>query len=182
MPPDKGAKYVESPTIDGLYSRYRLPLLQIIGRYVRCPAEREDVLHDVFLRVHRALPGFRGDSALFTWLYRIAVNTSLNYIRRKSFRLADETVSVEQLELEVSSADDPELLASAQQCQERMEAVMKQLGWANKDAYLLYSKTGLSYDSIARLLGCPVGTVRSRIARTRSNLKAVLGNQLEVEL
>lgn len=181
MYPQESATRTEPVSIDWLYSSYRQPLLRIIGRYVRCPAECEDVLHDVFLRVHRALPGFRGDSAHFTWLYRIAVNTSLNYIRRRSFRQSQEGVSAEEIELEVPTADSPEALAIAQQCQDQVDAVMRQLDWTNKDAYLLYSQIGLTYESIAQLLGCPVGTVRSRISRTRINLRAGLDAQLEEE-
>lgn len=157
--------------VEALYIRYRSPLLAVIGRYVRCPNEREDVLHDVFLRVQRSLPGFRGDSALYTWLYRIAINTSINHVRSFGYRSVllkkDEDEYVPQL----PDIDDPESLAIAAESAERVAAVMAQLEWTSKDAFLLSSRVGLSYESIADLLDCPIGTVRSRIFRTRENLR-----------
>jgi RNA polymerase sigma-70 factor (ECF subfamily) len=157
------------PSFEYLYRNYRQPLLALIGRYIRCTSEREDVLQDVFIRVHSALPNFRGESSHYTWLYRITVNTALNHLRRQSTRLT-KALQCEDWELDTVDPNSPEALAMAQELETQIAQVMRQLDWVNKDAFLLYSRIGLTYDAIAQLLDCPVGTVRSRISRTRINL------------
>ncbi len=167
---------IEELSLEGLYLSYRVRLLSVIGRYIRCPNEREDVLHDMFLRLHRTLPDFRGDAALYTWLYRIAVNTSLNHIRKPSYRGVLLNDSQSEKSPDVLCNNGPESLAIAEESAEQLVEVMSGLEWSNKDAFLLYSQSGLSYESIAMLLHCPVGTVRSRIARTRKNLRRCVEN------
>ena len=170
MRADDSVASCSPPTFEQIYTEYRRPLLSVIGRFIGCPSEREDVLHDVFIRVHRALPRFRGDSSMFTWLYRIAVNTSLNHLRRQSSRVNDAFEPDESVP-EAVTVESPEALAIAQQSEAQVAAVMAQLDWVNKDAFLLYSRIGLTYEAIADLLHCPVGTVRSRISRTRLSLR-----------
>ena len=152
------------PRLDQLYVRYRLRLLAVIRRYVHSADESEDVLQDVFIRVNRGLSGFREESSLYTWLHRIAVNTSLSYLRKHHRRLTQW----EPFEHDISHLDSPEEIALANECSERFQESFKTLTDDQQIVFGLRFRDDMSYLSIAEITNVPVGTVRSRLNRVKT--------------
>ena len=162
---DKGA-------YDLLVLKYQHKIVKLILRYVRDPSEALDVSQEAFLKAYRALPKFRGDSAFYTWLYRIAINTAKNHMvaaRRRPLEYVSDIHDPEQLEWHKSlqDIDTPEGQALSNELRETVEETIETLPEDLRTAIMLRELDGLSYEEIAQAMECPVGTVRSRIFRAR---------------
>lgn len=155
-----------------LVLRYQHRVSALIGRFIHDPHEVEDVCQEAFIKAYRALPLFRGDSAFYTWLYRIAVNTAKNYLVARSRRPPANDVEVDDAELsEVGSVlreiENPESKLATDKLKQAIEAAIEDLPEDLRTAFTLREFSGLSYEDITEVMDCPVGTVRSRIFRAR---------------
>ncbi len=137
-----------------LVAKYQRKLARLLSRLVRDPAEVEDVTQEAFIKAYRALPSFRGDSAFYTWLYRIAINTAKNYLVAMGRRAPTSTGF---------DHEDAESFEDAEQLPDDL-----------RTAITLREIEGLSYEEIANVMNCPIGTVRSRIFRARESIAAEL--------
>lgn len=156
-----------------LVAKYQRKLMRLISRLVRDPAEVEDVAQETFIKAYRALPNFRGDSAFYTWLYRIGINTAKNWLVANG-RRAPTSTEVDSEEAEsyaegdlLRDVDTPERLMMSRQIADTVNAAVERLPEDLRTAITLREIDGLSYEEIAQLMGCPIGTVRSRIFRAR---------------
>jgi len=156
-----------------LVSKYQRKLARLLSRLVRDPAEVEDIAQETFIKAYRALPSFRGDSAFYTWLYRIGINTAKNYLSSKS-RRAPTTTEFDAEEAELFDSGDqlrdnntPERLLQSKQVGETVNSALEALPEELRTAIMLREIEGLSYEEIAQIMNCPIGTVRSRIFRAR---------------
>jgi RNA polymerase sigma-70 factor (ECF subfamily) len=170
---DKGA-------FDALVLKYQHKVVKLVMRYTRTPAEAEDIAQDAFIKAYRALPGFRGDSAFYTWLYRIAINTAKNAVASRDrspieYSL-DRNESEESYELQGRMKDSatPEALAMTEEIRTTVNGAIAALPEELRTAIVLRELEGLSYEEIAATMDCPVGTVRSRIFRAREAIDARL--------
>ena len=157
---------------DLLVLRYQHKIISLVGRYVQDTHEAQDVAQETFVKAYRALARFRGESAFYTWLYRIAINTAKNYLVSKSRRPPDTDVDVSDAEhFEVQSSlrdiETPENQLSRDQLRQVVFKAIEQLPDDLKAAITLREFDGMSYEEIAEVMQCPVGTVRSRIFRAR---------------
>lgn len=155
-----------------LVLRYQHRVSALIARFVRDPHEVEDVTQEAFIKAYRALHLFRGDSAFYTWLYRIAVNTAKNHLVSRSRRPPANDVEVADAELsEVGSVlreiENPESRLATDKLKQAIEAAIEDLPEDLRTAFTLREFSGLSYEDITEVMDCPVGTVRSRIFRAR---------------
>ena len=162
---DKGA-------FDALVLKYQHKLVKLVMRYVRNPAEAEDIAQEAFIKAYRALPGFRGDSAFYTWLYRIAINTAKNSLvssKRRPLTYDLDLQDPEQYDLQARllESETPEGLLLTEEIRRTVDAAMEALPEDLRTAIMLRELDGLSYEEIAATMDCPVGTVRSRIFRAR---------------
>ena len=163
---DKGA-------FDALVLKYQHKLVKLVMRYVRNAAEAEDIAQEAFIKAYRALPQFRGDSAFYTWLYRIAINTAKNAVvsRDRSpieYNL-DRSNSDESYDMQgrMKDSETPEGLVLTDEIRSTVNAAIDALPEDLRTAIVLRELEGLSYEEIAAAMDCPVGTVRSRIFRAR---------------
>jgi RNA polymerase sigma-70 factor (ECF subfamily) len=163
-----------------LVTKYQRKLARLISRLVRDPAEVEDVTQEAFIKAYRALPQFRGESAFYTWLYRIGVNTAKNFLMSQG-RRAPTTTEKDAEEAETFDDADqlrdintPESVLMSRQVAATVNAAMARLPEELRTAITLREIEGLSYDEIAELMNCPIGTVRSRIFRARESIAAEL--------
>ena len=159
-------------SFDVLVLRYQHKVLKLIMRYVRDAAEAEDVAHEAFIKAYRALPGFRGDSAFYTWLYRIAINTAKNSLVAKKRRPLDYDLDLQDpeqhdMQNRLQDSDTPEALVLSDEIRETVNAAIAALPEELRTAIVMREIDGLSYEEIAAAMDCPVGTVRSRIFRAR---------------
>lgn len=157
---------------DLLVSKYQHRIVKLVGRYVRDPGDALDVTQEAFFKAYRALPGFRGDSAFYTWLYRIAINTAKNHLvmmSRRPVELESDVGDGEHSELDSVQPDTatPERLLLTDEIQSTIIKAIEDLPDDLKTAITLREVEGLSYDAIAKTMECPIGTVRSRIFRAR---------------
>jgi len=155
-----------------LVLRYQHRVAALIARFVSDPQEVEDVSQETFIKAYRALSLFRGESAFYTWLYRIAVNTAKNYLVAKSRRPPSNDVEIEEadngdLVVPLREIETPEASLATEKLREAIEAAIDELPEELKTAFTLREFSGLSYEEITEVMGCPVGTVRSRIFRAR---------------
>lgn len=168
-----------------LVNKYERKLQRLLSRLVRDPAEVEDVTQEAFIKAYRALPTFRGESAFYTWLYRIGINTAKNYLTAQG-RKASATVDIDPEDAEASSENElardsttPEQEMMSRQVAETVNAAMDALPEELRSAIMLREIEGMSYDEIAAIMNCPIGTVRSRIFRAREaiadQLRPLLG-------
>ena len=162
----------EKSAFDVLVLRYQHKVLKLVMRYIRDSMEAEDVAQEAFIKAYRALPGFRGDSAFYTWLYRIAINTAKNALVSSKRRPIDYSLDLqdpEQFELQarLKDVETPEHLVLTEEIRETVNGAMAELPEDLKTAIVLREIDGLSYEEIAAAMDCPVGTVRSRIFRAR---------------
>ena len=168
-----------------LIAKYQRRLARLISRFVRDAAEVEDVTQEAFIKAYRALPGFRGESAFYTWLYRIGINSAKNYLLATKRRVptttffdADEAEGFEDAGL-LQEVSTPENELMSKQVVEVVNASLQQLPDDLRTALTLREIEGLSYEEIADVMNCPIGTVRSRIFRAREaiaeNLRPLLG-------
>ena len=167
----KGDKHA----FDLLVLRYQHRILGLISRFIRDPAEVEDVAQEAFIKAYRALPKFRGDSAFYTWLYRIAINTAKNYMVARGRRPPATDVDVEDAEFLENNAPlteigTPEANQEKDDLQRVINEAIEDLPEDLRTAFTLREFSGLSYEEITEIMGCPVGTVRSRIFRARETL------------
>jgi len=157
---------------DLLVLKYQHKIFSIIGRYVRDHAEVQDVAQDTFIKAYRALGNFRGDSAFYTWLYRIAINTAKNHLVSRSRRPPATDVEVDDAEYYAGSdflktPDNPESNLLCAEIETEIHGAIRDLPEDLRTAVTLREMEGLSYEDIANIMDCPVGTVRSRIFRAR---------------
>ena len=157
---------------DLLVLRYQQRIVKLIMRYVHDPAEAQDVAQEAFMKAYRALPAFRGDSAFYTWLYRISINTAKNYLVALQRRPVDYDLDLQDPDSYEANArlrDDetPEGLALQEELRQTVERTIASLPEELRTAIMLREIDGLSYEEIAQAMDCPVGTVRSRIFRAR---------------
>lgn len=171
---------------DLLVLRYQHRILALVSRFIRDQNEAEDVTQEVFIKAYRALPKFRGDSAFYTWLYRIAINTAKNHMVTKGRRPPDTDVDLGDADLaelptELVDNSSPEAALSTSELQQLIDKAIEDLPEDLRTAFTLREFGGLSYEEITEVMGCPVGTVRSRIFRAREALDNVIRPFLEGE-
>lgn len=168
-----------------LVAKYQRKLVRLISRIVRDSAEVEDVAQEAFIKAYRALPQFRGESAFYTWLYRIGVNTAKNFLVAQGRRAPTSTEKdAEEAETfedagQLRDINTPESILMSRQIAVTVNAAMDKLPEELRTAITLREVEGMSYDEIAELMNCPIGTVRSRIFRAReaiaTDLRPLLG-------
>ena len=157
---------------DVLVLRYQQKVLTLIRRYVRDAMEAEDIAQEAFIKAYRALASFRGDSAFYTWLYRIAINTAKNYLVSNKRRPIDYDLDLQDpeqyaLQARLTDGETPEHLVLTDEIRETVNGAIAELPEDLRTAIVLREIDGLSYEEIAASMDCPVGTVRSRIFRAR---------------
>jgi len=162
----------DKAAFDALVLKYQHKVLKLVQRYVRDPSEAEDVVQDAFIKAYRALPAFRGDSAFYTWLYRIAINTAKNALvsagrRPVSFDLDAQDAGAAEYQARLKDTDTPERLLLTEEIRSTVNRAIDSLPEDLRTAIVLREIEGLSYEDIASSMECPVGTVRSRIFRAR---------------
>ncbi len=170
---DKGA-------FDLLVLKYQHKIVNLVMRYVRDPDLALDITQEAFLKAYRALPRFRGDSAFYTWLYRIAVNTAKNHlasVRRRPMDVELDLQDPEQYDLhaKLKETDTPEGVTLSQELRATVEKAIDALPEDLRTAIILRELDGMSYEEIAQTMDCPVGTVRSRIFRARDAIGKKIG-------
>ncbi len=170
---------------DALVLKYQHKVVKLVMRYVRSQAEAEDVAQETFIKAYRALPQFRGDSAFYTWLYRIAINTAKNAVASRdrspvSYDLDHgDRAEIYELQGRMKDGATPEALAMTEEIRATVDAAIEALPEDLRTAIVLREIEGLSYEEIAAAMECPVGTVRSRIFRAREAIDARLKNVFE---
>ena len=161
----------DSRAFELLVRKYQHKVIKLVARYVSS-ADAPDVAQEAFIKAYRALPLFRGDSAFYTWLYRIAVNTAKNHLVARSRRPPAHDLEIDEVEpTEIGSVlheiESPEGSLSTSELKDAIEAAVDSLPEELKTAFTLREFSGLSYEDITEVMDCPVGTVRSRIFRAR---------------
>lgn len=164
---------------DQLVSKYQRKLGRLLSRFIRDPAEVEDVAQEAFIKAYRALPSFRGDSAFYTWLYRIGINTAKNHLVSRGRRPSNQDIDIVDAEQfghteHLSDVDTPESLLLSDEIKQKVGEVIARLPPDLRQAIVLRELEGLSYEEIAEAMDCPIGTVRSRIFRAREAIDAVV--------
>lgn len=166
----------EKAAFDILVRKYEHKLANVISRYIHDPTEVLDVAQEAFIKAYRALPNFRGDSAFYTWLYRIAINTAKNYLvaaGRRPPRDDIDAQDAEQFEAGTGLKEyaTPERLALKSELAKTIQDAIDELPEELRMAIVLRELEGLSYEEIAAAMECPIGTVRSRIFRARDAIE-----------
>jgi len=162
----------DKKAFDTLVLKYQQKVANLIGRYVRDPSEVLDVTQEAFIKAYRALPNFRGDSAFYTWLYRVAINTAKNHLAAMSRRPPQDDIEAETAEqtdlgTRLKEQDTPEKLALQEEIAATIKEAVDDLPEELRTAITLRELEGMSYEEIAQAMDCPIGTVRSRIFRAR---------------
>ena len=166
------AQQGDKRAFDLLVRKYQHKIVKLISRYIADPNEALDVAQEAFIKAYRALPNFRGDSAFYTWLYRIAINTAKNWLVSKSRRPPESDVAAEDAEqLEAGGSlrdyDTPDQILAKDEVERAVYEAINDLPHDLRTAITLREMEGMSYEEIAQAMDCPVGTVRSRIFRAR---------------
>lgn len=170
----------EKRAFDLLVAKYQRRLGRLLSRFIRDSADVEDVTQEAFVKAYRALPSFRGDSAFYTWLYRIGINTAKNFLSANGRRhvlnseVVDEDGESFDMASQVPDLNTPETELMNRQIVETVNAAVAQLPEELRTAISLREMDGLSYEEIARVMNCPIGTVRSRIFRAREAIATEL--------
>ncbi len=175
----KQAQAGDTRAFEMLVTRYQQKVANIISRYVRDRDEVLDVAQEVFIKVYKALPRFRGDSAFYTWIYRIAINTAKNHLVARSRRIQNSDIEPETAEryasaLEMQNFDTPEAEYARQEIETAVTKAVDELPDDLRTAIVMREVDGLSYEEIAKAMDCPIGTVRSRIFRARDAIDKAL--------
>ncbi|HEC30132.1 MAG TPA: RNA polymerase sigma factor RpoE [Gammaproteobacteria bacterium] len=157
---------------DILVLKYQSKIISLVSRFVHDPHEAQDVTQEAFLKAYRALGNFRGDSAFYTWIYRIAINTAKNYLVAQNRRPPGSDIDAQEAEQFMESGSlrenaTPERMALTEEIQATVNRAIEELPEDLQTAIILREIEGLSYEDIASTMECPVGTVRSRIFRAR---------------
>ncbi len=164
---------------DLLVRKYQSKIINLVSRYVKDPSLAMDVSQEAFIKAYKGLPKFRGDSAFYTWLYRIAINAAKNHLVSQARRQPDIAVDAAEAE-QFSDAvllrdnDSPEHVLLSEEIREHVIEVISGLPDDLRQAITLRELDGMSYEAIADVMGCPIGTVRSRIFRARERIDHVL--------
>jgi len=177
----------DSRAFDMLVLKYQHKIFGLISRYIRDADEVQDVAQEAFIKAYKALPNFRGDSAFYTWLYRIAINTAKNYLVSRSRRPPGKDVEVDDAEYFESGGglreiETPENALFGAELKAVVERAIDELPEDLRTAITLREFEGLSYEDIADIMNCPVGTVRSRIFRAREAIDTQVRQQMQGEL
>ena len=176
----------DKQAFDLLVIKYQRKIMRLLSRMIRDPAEIEDVAQEAFIKAYRALPQFRGDSAFYTWLYRIAINTARNWLAANK-RAPSTPSAFENEEGETFNESDvltdgsnPESEMASRQIAETVNKAINDLPEEVRNAIVMREIDGMSYEDIAESMNCPIGTVRSRIFRAReaiaTRLRPLLGD------
>jgi RNA polymerase sigma-70 factor (ECF subfamily) len=174
----------DKTAFDLLVRKYQHKVAKLVSRYVRDRREVEDVTQEAFIKAYRAIGGFRGESAFYTWLYRIAVNTAKNYLESQSRRPPGSDMEIEGAEL-IESGEGlrdqatPERQMLTNEIASTVHRVLEHLPPDLRTAITLREIEGMSYEEIAEVMDCPIGTVRSRIFRAREAIDQELRPLLE---
>jgi RNA polymerase sigma-70 factor (ECF subfamily) len=179
------AQHGDKAAFELLVEKYQRKLARLLSRFIRDPAEVEDVTQEAFIKAYRALPAFRGDSAFYTWLYRIGINTAKNYLMAMGRRAPTSTeVEAEDAEgfedgEQLRDINTPESVLLSKEIAETVNATIEKLPEELRKAIQMREIEGMSYEDIAQAMDCPIGTVRSRIFRAREaiaeQLRPLLG-------
>ncbi len=166
---------------DVLVLKYQHKIVKLVMRYVRDQAEALDVTQEAFIKAYRALPKFRGDSAFYTWLYRIAINTAKNHIVAMKRRPMEYDLDLQESggyesHVQLRNHDSPERLVQRDELREAVQSAINTLPEELRVAIVLREVEGMSYEEIATAMNCPVGTVRSRIFRARDSIDKAIKN------
>jgi RNA polymerase sigma-70 factor (ECF subfamily) len=167
-----------------LVRKYQHKVVNLVARYVNNPGDVPDVAQEAFIKAYRALPTFRGESAFYTWLYRIAVNTTKNYLTSQGRRPPSSDVEADEAEYygggeALQEVATPENLALTDEIKRTVFTAIEALPEDLRTAITLREMEGLSYEEIAEIMDCPVGTVRSRIFRAREAIDKKLQPLIE---
>jgi RNA polymerase sigma-70 factor (ECF subfamily) len=173
----------DSRAFDLLVLKYQHKIFGLISRYVRDVDEVQDVAQEAFIKAYKALPGFRGDSAFYTWLYRIAINTAKNYLVSRSRRPPGSDVEIEDAQYyegggALRDIENPENALFGAELKAVVDGAISALPADLRTAVTLREFDGLSYEDIADIMDCPVGTVRSRIFRAREVIDTRVKEQI----
>ena len=180
----------DTAAFDLLVRKYQHRIAALIGRYVSDWSEVQDVAQETFIRAYRAMANFRGDAQFYTWLHRIAVNTAKNHLVAHNRRPPTDDIDVEDAEhfesgIRLRDSDTPERELMRQQLEQTVMRAVEALPEELRVAINLREVDGLSYEEIAERMGCPIGTVRSRIFRARDaidrELRPLMDNERQVE-
>jgi len=169
----------DKKAFDILVLKYQNKIISLVGRFVHDPHEAQDVAQEAFIKAYRALGNFRGDSAFYTWIYRIAINTAKNYLVAQNRRPPSDDIEASEAEqfMEVGSLREnatPEALLLTDEIKNTVARAIEELPADLKTAITLRELEGMSYEEIANVMECPVGTVRSRIFRAREAIDTKL--------
>ena len=163
----------DKQAFDLLVLKYQRKIMRLLSRMIRDPGEIEDVAQEAFIKAYRALPQFRGESAFYTWLYRIAINTARNWLaqnnRRPSTPSAQENEEGETFDAtdNLTDSSNPESEMASRQIADTVNKAINDLPEELRNAIVMREIDGMSYEDIAESMNCPIGTVRSRIFRAR---------------
>lgn len=175
----------DKSAFDLLVRKYQHKVLKLVSRYLRDPADAEDVAQEAFIKAYRALPQFRGDSAFYTWLYRIAINTAKNALLSRDRNPVEFDLDLQNVEESsamqgrLADPETPESLLATEEIRETVNRAIEALPEDLRTAIVLRELEGLSYEDIAAAMDCPVGTVRSRIFRAREAIDRKLSDVFE---
>ena len=173
----------DAKAFEALVVKYQRRIARHVARYAKAAGDVEDLVQETFIRAYRGLASFRGDSAFYSWLYRIATNAALNHLERRpgDVLLGDDAPEerAEAFEPGVSDAEDPERTLMAKQIAETVQRAVARLQPELAEALTLYEIEGKTYAEIAGMLGIPIGTVRTRIFRAREFIATRLAPVLE---
>ncbi|OAI13373.1 RNA polymerase sigma factor RpoE [Methylomonas koyamae] len=174
----------DKAAFDLLVLKYQHKIVHLVNRYVKDPSEAQDVAQDTFIKAYRALGDFRGESAFYTWLYRIAINTAKNYLLSRSRRHFDYEIDVQDAEQvenapQLKDIETPEHQLMNEQIVAVIKSAIENLPEEMRIAITLREFEGMSYEEIAEAMDCPIGTVRSRIFRAREAIDQKLNPLLD---
>lgn len=162
----------DKKAFDALVLKYQHKIVNLVSRYVHDPHAAMDVAQEAFIKAYRGLENFRGDSAFYTWIYRIAINTAKNYLVAQNRRTPDQDLDAREAEQYAGESalkeyGTPENQLLSEEIQETVFRAIEELPDDLRTAITLRELEGMSYEEIAKAMGCPIGTVRSRIFRAR---------------
>jgi RNA polymerase sigma-70 factor (ECF subfamily) len=164
----------DEDAFDELVDRHRRRIYSLVCR-LASPAEADDLAQDVFIAAYKALPNFRGDSAFSTWLYRIAVHVCSHHLRRRRL----DTTELDELQLDQDREHNPERSAISGELQRQVRTAINELPYKLRLVVVLRDLQGLNYEEIADVVGCPIGTVRSRLHYATQRLAGLLKPYVE---